>query len=50
MTNVKKFLMAHSMSFNLSDILVDAGPKVDEYINDREKKDKKLEKAVMVKL
>eukprot|EP00347_Sterkiella_histriomuscorum_P020676 403336897 len=45
MTNVSKFLMAHSMSFEMKDLLVDAQSKVDEYITSREKKDRKLEKA-----
>lgn len=48
MTNVSKFLMAHSVSFDMKDLLVDAQTKVQQYIDSRERKDQELEKAAIV--
>ncbi|CDW74286.1 metallo-beta-lactamase domain protein [Stylonychia lemnae] len=48
MTNVKKFLMAHSMSFEMKDLLVDAQQKVQQYLDIRKRKDDKLESYINV--
>ena len=46
--NIKKFLVAHSYTLTTPDIVIDALPKVLEYIESRRVKDEELEIAVNV--
>ena len=46
--NISRFLVAHSYSLDVEDLMLPALPKVSDQIKVREKKDKELERTVQV--